>query len=69
MFPDSNPFPGLWGPVDFRPIPKSLPVPSQSSGAGTERGARPQACDASGPRARGLVGWVQTGGRGDESDR
>lgn len=69
MLPDSNPFPGLWGPVDFRPIPKSLPVPSQPSGAGRECGARGHACDAL-VTARSRASRLGSDrGRGDESDR
>ncbi len=61
VFSHSNAFPGLWGPVDFRPIPKSLLVPSQPSGAGSVSGASVSERRA---RARALAGFPVGFGQG-----
>jgi hypothetical protein len=64
----SRPFPGLWGPVGFRPRSPSPSITSQPSGGGPRTPSEERAKRARSVR-RGPVGSVETGSPGDESER
>jgi hypothetical protein len=61
-------FPGLWGPIGFRPRSPNPSLTSQPGGGGPRMYSEARAIHARSVR-RGPVGSVETGSPGDESER